>query len=131
MTANRLIAGLVPAMAMAAASCSDLHEQPSEIQATTGAVIAPDLRLANCQKDQRVKAGLVTATICAGADIFFRETFGGNGRTCGSCHPMADNLTIDKPFVDQLHAQNSRDPLFINEFNSQLTQLETVDLRDA
>ena len=74
-------------------------------------------------------AGLVGTDVCAGADIFFRETFGGNGRTCGSCHPAANNLTIDKPFIDQLHAQNSRDPLFVAEFNPQLSQLETVDLR--
>ena len=64
-----------------------------------------------------------------GRTLFQQETFGGNGRTCGSCHPAANNLTIDKPFVDQLHAQNSRDPLFVNEFNTQLSQLETVDLR--
>ena len=75
-------------------------------------------------------AGLVGTDVCARrADLFFRETFAGNGRTCGSCHPAANDLTIDKPFIDQLHAQNSRDPLFVNEFNPQLTQLETVDLR--
>jgi len=124
MTANRLIAGLVPAMAMAAASCSDVHEQPSEVQATTGAVIAPDVRLANCRNDQRVKAGLVTAEICAGADIFFRETFGGNGRTCGSCHPAAHNFTIDGKFINDLFTTNPDDPLFVFR-KPELTGLES------
>src|SRR6185369_9775724 len=45
-------------------------------------------RLDACSRDPRVTSGLVSAEICAGADIFFRETFGGNGRTCGSCHPQ-------------------------------------------
>ena len=36
--------------------------------------------------------GLATAQLCAGAGIFFQETFNGNGRTCGSCHPGAEQL---------------------------------------
>ena len=116
--------------------CSNADEEGPPIepltavtQALTVTRTSVQTRLQTCSQDPRVMAGLVGTDVCAGADIFFRETFGGNGRTCGSCHPMANNLTIDKPFVDQLHAQNSRDPLFVNEFNSQLTQLETVDLR--
>jgi hypothetical protein len=98
-------------------------------QGLTMARTTPQTRLERCSQDPRVMAGLVGTDVCAGADIFFRETFGGNGRTCGSCHPVANNLTIDKPFVDQLHAQNNRDPLFVAEFNTQLSQLETADLR--
>jgi hypothetical protein len=93
--------------------------------------VTPESRLQTCSQDPRVMAGLVGTDVCAGADIFFRETFGGNGRTCGSCHPMANNLTIDVPFVDQLHAQNPADPLFVAELNPQLSQLETADLRVA
>ena len=116
--------------------CSSAGEEapPSEVldrvtQALTITRTTPQTRLERCSQDPRVMAGLVGTDVCAGADIFFRETFGGNGRTCGSCHPAANNLTIDKPFIDQLHAQNNRDPLFVNEFNPQLSQLETVDLR--
>src|SRR6478609_4458704 len=32
-------------------------------------------RLDACAQDPRVLAGLVTQSVCAGADIFFRETF--------------------------------------------------------
>jgi cytochrome c peroxidase len=44
-----------------------------------------------------------------GSQLFFAETFGGNGRTCGTCHPLEHNLTIDPAFVAQLPAN---DPLF-------------------
>jgi hypothetical protein len=119
-----------------ASACSSAGEQapPSETltgveQGVTLARVTPEARLQACSQDPRVMAGLVGTDVCAGADIFFRETFGGNGRTCGSCHPMANNLTLDAPFVEQLHGQNPSDPLFVAEFDPQLGQLETADLR--
>ena len=33
--------------------------------------------------------------VTQGEDIFFNETFDGNGRTCGTCHPATNNVTID------------------------------------
>ncbi|HEX9298287.1 MAG TPA: hypothetical protein VF881_20750, partial [Polyangiaceae bacterium] len=45
-----------------------------------------------------------------GAQLFFSDTFAGNGRTCGTCHRLEDNLTIDPAFVATLP---SNDPLFI------------------
>jgi hypothetical protein len=65
-----------------------------------------------CYSDPRVTSGLVPWAVCAGSALFFQETFGGNGRTCGSCHPVANNFTIDKPFLATLPAT---DPLFIAE----------------
>ena len=85
-------------------------------------------RLAACARDPRVVAGLVTPEVCAGADLFFRETFEGNGRTCGSCHPVANNYTIDPEFVSALHDTDPQNPLFVNEFIPELAQLETSDL---
>ena len=41
-----------------------------------------------CYSDPRVTSGLVPWEVCAGAALFFNETFGGNGRTCASCHPV-------------------------------------------
>jgi cytochrome c peroxidase len=96
------------------------------VDRSSTAVTAND-RLAACSKDPRVVTGLVSAQICAGADIFFRETFNGNGRTCGSCHPVAHNFTIDAPFVATLPAS---DPLFVFERDPNLTHLETPDLRN-
>ena len=51
--------------------------------------------------------------ILKGADLFFNETFKGNGRTCGTCHPAENNLTIDPEFIATLP---DRDPLFVAEF---------------
>ncbi len=59
--------------------------------------------------------------IALGRDLFFDETFGGNGRTCGTCHPAENNLTIDPAFIRKLP---KRDPLFVAENNPLLAGLE-------
>lgn len=51
--------------------------------------------------------------ILKGADLFFNETFDGNGRTCGTCHPAENNFAIDPEFIATLP---DRDPLFVAEF---------------
>jgi hypothetical protein len=60
-----------------------------------------------------------------GAQIFFNETFGGNGRTCGTCHRAENNLTIDPAFIATLPQS---DPLFVAENNPALAQLENSQL---
>ncbi|HSY38661.1 MAG TPA: hypothetical protein VLA79_04005, partial [Polyangia bacterium] len=70
-------------------------------------------------------AGLVSVQICAGADIFFHETFNGNGRTCGTCHSASHNFTIDGPFVQNLKVTNPNDPLFVADNDPALATLET------
>ena len=52
-----------------------------------------------------------------GRDIFFNETFDGNGRTCGTCHREDNNLAIDPAFIATLPAD---DPLFVAETNPAL-----------
>lgn len=59
--------------------------------------------------------------ISKGAKLFFEETFNGNGRTCGTCHPASNNFTIDAPFIA---TRPANDPLFVAEFNPALAQLE-------
>lgn len=51
--------------------------------------------------------------IAKGRRLFFNETFGGNGRTCGTCHPADNNLTLDPAFIARLP---KTDPLFVAEF---------------
>jgi cytochrome c peroxidase len=80
-----------------------------------------DERRRGCSSDPRVVSGAVSLDICLGADLFLRETFNGNGRSCGTCHPVANNFTIDKRFIASLPANN---PLFVAEFNSTLAGLE-------
>ena len=57
--------------------------------------------------------------IARGRKIFFEETFNGNGRTCGSCHPAENNFTIDPAFIATLPDD---DPLFVAEFNPDLAE---------
>lgn len=98
--------------------------------AEVSSALTAQQRLTTCMQDPRVQTGLVTKEICAGADIFFRETFNGNGRTCGSCHPVANNTTLDVPFIAALRQANPNDPLFVFETNPNLAELETSDLLD-
>jgi hypothetical protein len=55
--------------------------------------------------------------IAKGKKIFFNETFNGNGRTCGTCHPAENNFTLDPAFIATLPPDN---PLFVAEFNPDL-----------
>ena len=60
-----------------------------------------------------------------GARIFFQETFDGNGRTCGTCHPASAGFTLTSPFVAGRHAD---DPLFVAARDAALAGLENLDL---
>ena len=57
--------------------------------------------------------------VARGRDLFFNETFAGNGRTCGTCHPAENNLTLDPAFIATLPKDN---PLFVAEFNPALKE---------
>jgi hypothetical protein len=63
--------------------------------------------------------------VARGAQLFFNETFGGNGRTCGTCHRADDSLTISPAFIATLPQS---DPLFVAENNPALAQLENSQL---
>lgn len=58
-----------------------------------------------------------TELIERGEQLFFNETFNGNGRTCGTCHPAANNFTLDPQFIATLSLY---DPLFVAEFRTAL-----------
>ncbi len=55
--------------------------------------------------------------VSKGRNIFFNETFQGNGRTCGTCHRAEANFSINPAFITTLPAN---DPLFVAEFNPDL-----------
>jgi mono/diheme cytochrome c family protein len=63
--------------------------------------------------------------IAQGRQLFLKETFAGNGRTCGTCHVESNNFTIDPEFIATLPGS---DPLFVAETNPGLAQLENPDL---
>ena len=58
--------------------------------------------------------GASAAGIGEGQRLFDHETFGGNGRTCRTCH-SGDDGTIDAEEVAKRLAQNSLDPLFVHD----------------
>jgi hypothetical protein len=128
--ARSIFSGAVLGAALSSFACAaDPETEIASEEVELGTLETPlavSQRLAACRQDPRVLAGLVTAEVCTGASIFFNETFGGNGRTCGSCHPVANNFTIDPNFVRSLPAS---DPLFVFERVAELATLETPFLR--
>lgn len=54
------------------------------------------------------------AGISAGQRLFDHETFGGNGRTCRTCHSGNDG-TIDPQEVAERLAEDPSDPLFLHD----------------
>ena len=66
----------------------------------------------------------LAALIAQGRDLFFNGTFGGNGRTCGTCHQATRDLTIDLDFIASLPAT---DPLFVAESNPNLPDFDPAN----
>jgi hypothetical protein len=56
---------------------------------------------------------LASGLIEEGRRLFFTETFRGNGRTCGACHPADNNYTIDPAYIAKLP---TNDPLLTGDF---------------
>jgi hypothetical protein len=56
----------------------------------------------------------LAAGVSQGQRLFDHETFGGNGRTCRTCH-SGDDGTIDPEEVAERLAQNPLDPLFVHD----------------
>lgn len=72
-----------------------------------------------CKKDETIPIPEPQdAQIALGRDLFFNETFNGNGRVCASCHPDVSSTTINPIFIATL---DSLDPLFVAEFNNDLS----------
>jgi mono/diheme cytochrome c family protein len=57
--------------------------------------------------------------VARGRQIFFNETFAGNGRSCGTCHRAEENMGLSPAFIATLPPD---DPLFVAETNPALAQ---------
>jgi cytochrome c peroxidase len=53
-----------------------------------------------------------TAPFRLGDDVFFHETFGGNGRTCATCHDPRNEFTVSPELVQQRFQADPTHPLF-------------------
>jgi cytochrome c peroxidase len=115
------------ATAVFLSACGDFNDlQEHDVASTEQAV---NLTFAQhqtaCQADPRVQSGVVSLTECIGADIFFKENFNGNGRTCGTCHRVERNFAIDPAFIARL--PNS-DKLFIAEHTTDGLPLDNLEI---
>lgn len=121
----RFIAAVTCAVSLS--GCSDASDPPeANVSSTEQAVnLTFAQHQAACQADPRVQAGVVSLTECIGADIFFRENFNGNGRTCGTCHRIERNFAIDATFIARLP---DSDPLFIAEHTSDGLPLDGLEI---
>ena len=88
------------------------------LASTVTAVLCVLVGLSGCKSAPQPPDRL-SQLIAKGSDLFFNETFGGNGRTCGTCHPAENNFTIDPAFIATLPKDN---PLFVAEFNPALKE---------
>lgn len=92
--------------------------QMSRMQSLAATVLGLAL-VVGCADERRVTAPLeatdVAAGLAKGRDegkrLFDHETFGGNGRTCKTCH-MPGNGTLTVEAVRERLAKNPSDPLF-------------------
>jgi hypothetical protein len=79
-------------------------------------------RLAEADSTQILIAhGLVSQNVGDGADLFFRGLFGGNGRTCATCHRAENNQGLDLAFIQTLPPT---DKLFVAEQQGGVPGLE-------
>jgi cytochrome c peroxidase len=116
------------ALGMLSGCSSNVSESEASVAAVKTSQLTTDTPESLCNSDPRVWDGLVPLNVCIGARLFFDETFGGNGRTCGSCHPVGNDYTIDRTFMQSLPAT---DPLFISDNpNFPLANLETPELKN-
>ncbi len=53
-----------------------------------------------------------SADSTVGRGIFFQETFGGNGRTCGTCHRPDNEFSLSPDSVRAIYDRNPQDPIF-------------------
>jgi len=98
-----------------------MHTVSCAIQRAAGmcapAVLVALAGLAGCKSEPAPDPQ--SELIARGRDIFLKETFAGNGRTCGTCHPPANNFALDPAFIATLPKD---DPLFVAEFNPDLKE---------
>jgi len=62
--------------------------------------------------------------VTLGRQIFDTETFNGNGRTCKTCHDVAEAYSITPTAIDALFLSDPLDPLFVADNVPALATLE-------
>lgn len=76
------------------------------------AFVAAMLSVADKKVAQGLAAAADGAPVALGQRLFIEETFGGNGRTCNTCHDLQQFGTITPELVQRRYAEDPNDPLF-------------------
>ncbi len=63
-------------------------------------------------REAAAEQALVLTEYAVGKRLFFEETFGGNGRTCATCHDPRNEFTISPALVEGRFARDPDHPLF-------------------
>jgi hypothetical protein len=83
------------------------------LSAATACVLATGPGCSRVQAQDQF-AGISLGNLSEGKRLFEQETFGGNGRTCLTCHSR-ETGTISPEDAQRRFAQNPRDPLFLHD----------------
>ena len=83
------------------------------------AVLGSVAVLAACRTGAPPSPGEVL--VARGQEVFFGETFDGNGRTCGTCHRMEDNFGLTPGFIATLPGGFTLSQNYPNPFNPETT----------
>lgn len=106
----------------AIASRDDIGATPQNVAELAFAFLLPKAAVAaQNNKSDKTSQQQLAALIARGQQLFTEETFGGNGRTCSTCHRPDNNHTIDPAYIAKLP---KNDPLFVAEYNPKLAALE-------
>ncbi len=112
-------------MASIETSADETEEQASSWTAPFQALVPTPAYAANGNSGGQGNKNGLKSLVSKGEDLFFNETFDGNGRTCGTCHSALNNFTIDEKFIASLPPT---DKLFVAEHGVGLDDLEKPDL---
>lgn len=96
-----------------------IHAPKAVMAAALGTILVALAVLAGCESPLPPPTDPQLKLIAKGRKLFFNETFDGNGRTCGTCHPAENNFTIDPAFIATLPDD---DPLFVAESDPALKE---------
>lgn len=121
---QRLYHGDKPWTVTRVGSWPNLPRQDTGFAAKPFEFMLPKLAHADPKKRNDLDA-VLGAEIARGREIFLNETFGGNGRTCATCHRPDNNHTIDPKYILKLPKD---DPLFVAEYDPALKDLEKPQL---
>lgn len=94
-------------------------------------VLVPSVAEAVVMNDERRSFNgslFIRRNIQRGERTLFTETFQGNGRTCGTCHPIDASFTLSVKEIQTLRRRRRNNPLFVAENIRELAGLERPEL---